>query len=78
MEVPCGPLARPVEAFAGSPGRWPAAGSASSGSGAASEVVVIGLAFRQQEAGTGAVAGPAPGLAARVPPTLHTAPLTAV
>jgi hypothetical protein len=51
-------LSRPGEASAARPGWCWSAWSPSSGSGAASEVVVIEVAFRQQEAGAGAVASP--------------------
>ncbi|MFF2149453.1 hypothetical protein [Kitasatospora sp. NPDC058190] len=38
----------------------------------------IKLAFRQQEAGTGAVPSPGTRVSAQVPPTMHTTPLSAV
>ncbi|MFJ4672721.1 hypothetical protein [Kitasatospora purpeofusca] len=41
-------------------------------------MAVIEVAFRQQEAGAEAVAGPGTRARARVPPTLHTGPLSAV
>ncbi|WP_354645387.1 hypothetical protein [Kitasatospora camelliae] len=41
-------------------------------------MAVIEAAFRQREAGSGAVVGPGTRALARVPPTLHTDPLSAV
>lgn len=74
-EVAPGLLSRPDEAFACRSVAWSAARSSSSGPGAASEVVVIEMAFHQQPAGSGAVAGPGTRTSARVPPTTHTTPL---
>ncbi|KOV13301.1 hypothetical protein ADK60_29850 [Streptomyces sp. XY431] len=79
--VAAGRLSRPGKASPKGSGRWWAAAwppPSSCGSGWASAVAVIEVAFRQREAGADAAASPGIRALARVPPTLHTGPLSAV